>query len=198
MKKIFIFSLFPQGYRNQKGVAVLATKPQKAVDIKWVFDYITSERAHHATETLRAMEGKATKEELSDFKKLNFATVTPAGIFNYRNAQSLAMRSPYLVIDVDDLASIKEAREVQQRLAADSNLQTALCFVSPSGKGVKAIVEIPKWAQSDDFKTTFRQVQRYLSFEHGIALDASGSDVSRACFLPCDKECFINPKFLKK
>ena len=81
MKKSLNFSLFPQGYRNQKGVAVLATKPQKAVDIKWVFDYITSERAHHATETLRVMEGKATKEELSDFKKLNFATVTPSGMF---------------------------------------------------------------------------------------------------------------------
>lgn len=192
------FSLFPQGYRNQKGQAVLATKPQKAVDIKWVFDFITSEHARYATETLRAMMGKVGKDELSDFKKLNFTTVTPAGTFNYRNAQSLAMRSPYLVVDVDDLASIEEAREMQQRLAADSNLQTALCFVSPSGRGVKAIIEIPKWAQSDDFKTTFRLVQRYLSFEHGIAMDASGSDVCRACFLPSDKECYINPKFVKK
>lgn len=31
---------------------------------------------------------------------------------------------------------------------------------------------------------------------HGIDPDKSGSDVSRACFLPYDPDCFINPKYL--
>lgn len=195
MDKTLNFSLFPQGYRNQKGEAVLATKPRESIDIRQLFDYITSERARHATETLRAMAGKASKDEVRDFKKLNFETVTPAGIFSYRDAKGLAVRSPYLVIDVDDLASVSEARDVQRRLSGDGNLQTALCFVSPSGRGVKAVIEIPAWARSDDFKTTFRRVRLYVGFAHGIEVDASGSDVCRACFLPCDKECFINPNY---
>jgi hypothetical protein len=30
----------------------------------------------------------------------------------------------------------------------------------------------------------------------GADPDKSGSDVSRACFLPYDPDCFINPKYL--
>jgi hypothetical protein len=30
-----------------------------------------------------------------------------------------------------------------------------------------------------------------------VAVDASGSDVCRACFLPYDPKCYINPKHLK-
>ncbi len=189
------FSIFGRGWRNQQGVAVLATKPQQTQDIKWVHAYIVSERARWATETLRAMAGNASKEELSDFKKLNFEVATFNGVFSYRNARSIIVRSPWLVADIDDLSSTDEAREVQQLLIADKNIETGLCFVSPKGRGVKWVLRIPEWLQSKDFKAQFEGLQRYVAFEHSIAIDKSGSDVCRACFLPYDKECFINPKF---
>ena len=40
-----MFSIFGKGYRNQKGDAVLATKPQQTQDLLWVYEYIKSERA---------------------------------------------------------------------------------------------------------------------------------------------------------
>lgn len=190
------FSIFGKGYRNREGKAVLATKPQQTQDLKWVHDYIISERARWATETLRGMVDYATKDELSDFKKLNFEVATFNGIFSYRNANSLVDRSPWIVLDIDDLSSIDEAREVQQRLIADENIETGLCFVSPKGKGVKWIVRIPEWLQGMDFKNQFQTLQHYMAFEHGITIDKTGSDVCRACFLPYDKDCFINTKFI--
>lgn len=189
------FSIFGRGWRNQKGDAVLATKPQQTQDLLWVYEYITSERARWATETLRSMAEKATKEEMGDFKKLNFEVATFNGIFSYRNTRSIIVRSPWLVADIDDLSSTDEAREVQQLLIADKNIETGLCFVSPKGRGVKWVLRIPEWLQSKDFKAQFEGLQRYVAFEHSIAIDKSGSDVCRACFLPYDKECFINPKF---
>ena len=189
------FSIFGRGWRNQKGDAVLATKPQQTQDLLWVYEYIKSERARWATETLRSMAEKATKEEMSDFKKLNFEVATFNGIFSYRNARSLVVRSPWLVADIDDLSSVEDAREVQQLLIADKHIETGLCFVSPKGRGVKWIVRVPEWLQGKDFKAQFEGLQRYVAFEHSIAIDKSGSDVCRACFLPYDKECFINPKF---
>ena len=189
------FSLFGKGYRNSKGVAVLATKPQQTQNLTWVYDYIISDRARWATETLRSMVGISTKDEVDDFKKLNFDVATFNGQFFYRNAQSLLVRSPWLVADIDDLSSTHEAREVQQLLIDDKNIETGLCFVSPKGKGVKWIVRVPEWLQGKDFKAQFEGLQRYVAFEHGIAIDKSGSDVCRACFLPWDKECFINPKY---
>lgn len=189
------FSIFGRGWRNQKGDAVLATKPQQTQDLLWVYEYIKSERARWATETLRSMAEKATKEEMGDFKKLNFEVATFNGVFSYRNARSLVVRSPWLVADIDDLSSVEDAREVQQLLIADKHIETGLCFVSPKGRGVKWIVRVPEWLQGKDFKAQFDGLQRYVAFEHGIAIDKSGSDVCRACFLPYDKECFINPKF---
>ena len=189
------FSIFGRGWRNQKGDAVLATKPQQTQDLLWVYEYIKSERARWATETLRSMAENATKEEMSDFKKLNFEVATFNGIFSYRNARSIIVRSPWLVADIDDLSSTDEAREVQQLLIADKNIETGLCFVSPKGRGVKWVLRIPEWLQSKDFKAQFEGLQRYVAFEHAIAIDKSGSDVCRACFLPYDKKCFINPKY---
>ncbi len=192
------FSIFPRGYQNKKGQAVLAVKPQQTQTIEWVYEYIISERARWATEELRTKMETATKDELSDFKKLNFETATFNGIFSYRNAHSLVERSPYLVIDIDDLASTEEARDVQKLLVNDPHLETALCFVSPKGRGVKWVVVLPEWAQKNDFKSTFQILTQHVGFHYGIKVDKSGSDVCRACFLPYDPECYINTKIFKR
>jgi len=191
-----LFSVFPKGYRNKKGEAVLASHPQASRDIRWAYDYITSDRARWATETLRSMMATATKDELSDFKKLEFETATFNGVFSYRSARNVTATSPFIVLDIDDLPSTDEARRIQKLLCNDQLVETALCFVSPKGLGVKWIVRIPEWAQSADFKFTFLRMRLYVGFQYGISIDKSGSDVCRACFLPFDKDCFINPSYL--
>ena len=199
------FSLFPKGWRNKEGKAVLATKPQQVQSIGWVGEYIKSDRARWATEELRRLIEKAEtgglddkgKKELSDFKKLNFEVATFAGVFSYRNAKSLVERSPFMVLDIDDLPSLDEARRVQHLLINDRFVETALCFVSPSGHGVKWVVRLPQWAQDNDFKMSFQMLSNHVGFNYGIVVDKSGSDVCRACFLPWDSECFINQKYIR-
>jgi len=186
------FSIFGKGYRNKNEEAVLAVKPQQTQTIRWVYEYIISDRARWATEELRSMMGKAQKEELADFKKLNFETATFNGVFQYRNARGLVTRSIFMVLDIDDLTSTEEARRVQQMLINDPSVETALCFVSPKGLGVKWVVCLPSWAQDADIKVSFQKMQLHVGFEFGITVDKSGSDVCRACFLPYDKDCFIN------
>ena len=189
---ISTFSVFPQGYRNHKGEAVLATRPEHVQTIKDVYDYIISDRARWATEELRHMVYKATRDEISDFKKLNFRVATFAGVFNYRNAKSIVSRSGYLVVDIDDLNSTEEARNIQQQLINDSFIKTALCFLSPKGRGVKCVICLPHIWRNLTFKEQFEEVQKHVAFHYGIAIDKSGSDVCRACFLPYDEECYIN------
>ena len=96
------FSVFGCGYRNKDGVAVLAAKPNQSQDIAYIGNYIRSDRAQWATNTLRSMLTTATKDELGDFKKLYFETATFNGIFSYRSARNLVTRSPFLVLDIDD------------------------------------------------------------------------------------------------
>ena len=83
------FSVFGCGYRNKDGVAVLAAKPNQSQDIAYIGNYIRSDRAQWATNTLRSMLTTATKDELGDFKKLYFETATFNGIFSYRSARNL-------------------------------------------------------------------------------------------------------------
>ena len=190
------FSFFGKGVFNQeKGEWVLRKRPSQSVDIAWVYNYIKSERARVATEGLRAMPSTATKTEKSNYKKANLEYVTFSGVFPYRNAESLEMRSPYVCLDIDDLGSIEEARRIQHMLCQDQNLVTVLCFVSPRGVGVKWVVELPEWTANLPYKEQFDRLRNYLGFEYGIDPDTNCSDVCRACFLPYDNECYINPKY---
>lgn len=193
----YVFSLFGKGYfSNKDNKWVPACKPRLDFDIPRTGAYIKSDRAKWATETLRSMLASATDQEVRDFKSREFEAIAVAGKFSYRNANSLLTRSLYIVLDIDDLSSTEEAREVQQALVADHEVETALCFVSPSGIGVKWIVELPKWCQELPFSEQYASLSRHIGFEYGIQADPACSDVCRLCFLPFDPECFINQKYL--
>lgn len=191
-----LFTLFGKGHWSEKlQKYVPSTKPLMNVDISWVGNYVLSERAKTQTMELRQMIGTATEQQLREYKLLQFDAVAAAGIFSYGNAASLTVRSPYVVIDVDDLSSTEEAREIQQILINDSEVVTALCFVSPKGRGVKWWVELPEWCQGLKFDEQYAALSRYIGYEYGILADSTGSNVNRLCFLPYDNECFINPKY---
>ena len=191
-----IFSAFGKGaFSTKEKRWVPSSKPQQTVDIAWMGCYITSNRAQWATEHLREMIPTATDQELREFKLQEFEAVAVAGTFSYRNAKSLLSRSRFIVLDFDDLDSTEEAREVQTTLAGDPRIETALCFVSPKGRGVKWVVELPKWCCEMTFSEQYSFLSQYVGFEYGIQADPSCSDVCRLCFLPYDPECYINPKY---
>ncbi len=191
------FSIFPSGWWDEAKQEVKPRQhPQQTQDIGWVYNYIISERARGATEELRAMLPTATREQKQKFKALRFEYATFSGIFTYRNARSLVERTPFLTIDIDGLTSMEKARNVQHILSQDRNVETALCFVSPSGLGVKWIVRLPGWTEGLPFREQFERMRRYVNFNYGLDSDKSGSDVCRACYLGWDPECIINPKYV--
>ena len=191
------FTLFGKGYWSEKAQKyVPSTKPKRNVDIQWVGDYVLSERAKVQTTELRQMMATATEQQLRDYKLTEFDAVAGAGIFSYGNAAGLSVRSPYIVIDIDQLESTEEARAIQQTLIADKNVETALCFVSPKGLGCKWWVELPEWCQNMTFAEQYATLSRYIGYEYGILVDSTGSNVNRLCFLPYDPLCYINPKYI--
>jgi hypothetical protein len=97
-----------------------------------------------------------------------------------------------LTIDLDELSNVEE---IKQLLLNDEYFETELLFTSPSGDGLKWIVSI------DLMKAThleyFNGISNYLLTTYKLKVDASGKDVSRACFVPHDRNCYINPKYIK-
>jgi len=57
------------------------------------------------------------------------------------------------------------------------------CFVSPSGDGVKVIVKVSSKNHGAHFKA--------LAKEHP-AIDGSGKDIARSCFVSYDPEIYVN------
>ena len=190
------FSIFPCGYWDEaEQKAKPQQRPQQTQTIEWVYEYLISERARKPTEELRAMLPTATKEQKSNFKLLNFEYATFSGIFSYRDKNRLVMRSPYICLDIDGLGSGEEARDVQHALSADKNVETELCFVSPSGIGVKWVVNLPEALEGMPFRDQWYEMRNHLAFNYGLVADPACKDVARACFLPWDNECFINSKY---
>lgn len=185
-------SVFNHGYKNKYGKSVMTVVPLKDVTIGQIYAYITGKWAKEATENLRTMKDH---KEAQEFKKLNFMYITPNGTFHRRRNSELKERSELMVIDIDGLTDQKEVMRVKAILLADDYFTTVLLFVSPSGLGLKWIIDV---GDMDGYshKDYFHAVSNYLKAAYHIVVDQSGSDISRACYLPYDPECTINPNFI--
>jgi len=202
MNSPILFSHYPHGHEDKKGVPVPNNRSDGCWSVPKTYAYITSESAKSATLELRQMvdyrlshpEEKDIENREKNFKMLRFELVTFGGTFRYRKARELSNPSGLITIDIDELESTEQAREVQRLLIEDPHLETVLCFVSPRGRGVKWIVTIPDPGKKP-FREVFNGIYDHLLFEYGIVSDVSGSDISRSCFLPWDESCYMNPKF---
>lgn len=164
------------------------TKPHSFFTLLEAYNYIVGAQAKERTEKLRSF-GDAKKSRI--FKAANFDYCTFSGTFTTRSDKALIKHSGLLCIDFDHLQNFDSLRS---QLLQDEYFDTQLLFRSPSGDGLKWIVEIDlSQASHADY---FRAVANYLFQTYGVEADKSGKDISRACFLPHDPNCFINSKYL--
>jgi hypothetical protein len=112
-------------------------------------------------------------------KALPLATF--GGTFVYRSNTALIESSGLMTIDID-----KVDTEVVKNKFANKPWLFAM-FTSPSGKGVKLLVRIPKVKTDKEYK------DYYSGFEAQYPeIDRSGKDISRACFFSYDPNIYIN------
>lgn len=158
-----------------------------------VYDYITLDmRASQATRELRKIEDEKKRRE---FKSKNFDFVCFSGTFSYRKDDCLIEHSGHLCLDFDHLPHL-EMRDIRKKLIADPYFTTQLLFTSPSGDGLKWVVDID--LKECDHKTWFRAISNYVRETYRLEADPQCANVSRACFLPSDGSCYVNPEHFKK
>ena len=164
------------------------TKSHKSITIKDAYIYIVGHYAKEKTETLRSFDDK---KRARLYKSANFDYVTFCGEFDIRSNNSVKSVSGLLCIDFDHVV---ELEVLFSKLLKDEYFNTVLLFRSPSGDGLKWVIEIPP---SDlphpDF---FRAIENYIFKVYGIKIDGSGKDISRACFLCHDPNAYINPNYI--
>lgn len=177
--ELLSFSFFRKPIRN--------TEPLRCIGIPDIYRYIVGPYAKKQTEMLRSITGK---DQARKYKAENFDFCTFSGIFHTRNKAGLLQQSDLLCIDFDHVADIPSLHE---KLLNDPCFETELLFRSPSGDGLKWIIQVFRkgWEHSRFFNAVFN----YLVANGYPEPDKSGSDVSRSCFIPHDPEAYINPEY---
>jgi hypothetical protein len=206
-----VFSFFKAPISN--------TKPHKTISLPQIYNAIKGDYYKECTEKLRAIlsplsfrRGVGGEDEFSPlscgegsgerfvqarkFKAANFDYCTFSGVFTTRSDKALVKHSGLLCVDFDHLQNLSD---IKSRLLADEYFDTQLLFVSPSGDGLKWIIQISPPSGDLGGHTHgdyFAAVANYILQAYGVAVDKSGRDISRACFLPHDPQAFINPQLI--
>lgn len=158
--------------------------PQGIFTLTDAYDYIRGGKAAETTLRLRSF---ADKKEARAYKTRAFDYVTFSGVFDHCSDDALTSHSQLLCLDFDHIEDVEALR---QRLLADSLLTTRLLFTSPSGDGLKWVVDIDT-AQCPH-RQWFAAIRNYLSVRYGLEADEKCVNVSRACFLPHDPNVILN------
>lgn len=149
------------------------------------------------SEVLEAIKIGAYKSPIEELRKLpkdeydkqkkRLCHFTPSGTFvGNRNNESLVEYSQVIVLDIDHID--EEAPNVRNQVAKIE--YTLAAFISPSGKGVKIIVNTD--ANANKHQYAYNQIVEYYKKELGVEIDTIGKDVSRTCFVSWDPEMYIN------
>lgn len=161
------------------------TYPYKAITLNDVANAIKGNRAKTATENLRAIDDV---DYAKHCKAHNFDYATFSGTFSQRKAKALIEYSGLMALDFDHV----NVDEVRNKLLNQSDIDTVLLFVSPSGDGIKWVVPS---TTSDEHQQVFGMYQRYCKDTFDLAVDESGKDIARACFIPYDENVVLNEVF---
>jgi len=142
------------------------------------------------------LEIEKAKENYRRAKTSGLPALVSSGEYSYKNNDGCTKYAPQITLDIDNISNEKTLVLVKEYFKKD--LATILMYISPSGLGLK-VVQLVNYNNEDPQK--FHKIAfNYLSHKHnkflkkhGLEIDASGSDLSRASFLVYDKKAYFNP-----
>lgn len=118
-------------------------------------------------------------------------------IFNppFRKTENFAY-TEYFIIDIDHLSDKDvDIQSLRSRLIADSRV--LLCFLSPSGDGIKVMMRLnEKCYDAAVYKVFYRLFAERFSSQYSLqqVIDTKTCDVTRACFISTDSDIYYNPQ----
>ena len=121
-------------------------------------------------------------------KKKELPVVCFSGEFASRSDDALFEHSGFIILDFDHV----DVDQTKRALATDDFIHS--CWTSPSGNGVKALVHI---THPERHRDHFRALIKYFERTHGLELDESGINESRACFESHDPDIIIKDDYQK-
>ena len=150
-------------------------------EVEVILNRIREGASKELVKKIRAEKDKTQK----NLYKQNLPAVCFSGKFTKRNDNSFEEHSGLICLDFDGYKSNKDLLQEKERLSKNKFIFSV--FISPSGKGLKALVKIPN--DPDNHKSYFLSLQ---SFFNSPYFDITSKNLSRVCYESYDPLIYIN------
>ena len=117
--------------------------------------------------------------------KQSLPAICFSGEFTKRNDNSLSSHSGLICLDFDGYKNDKELLQEKEKLSNDNYVFSV--FISPSGKGLKVLVKIPK--DEINHKNYFKSLQKHFD---SVYFDVTSKNISRVCYESYDPLIYVN------
>ena len=163
------------------------TIPVENISLIILSNRIASDKYKEQVEEIRDLIAQGKTEEAQE-KKQQLPAFTPSATFNEKRLlPNMEQYSGFVHLDFDKLTS-EELAAAFQIIAAIP--YTFLCFISPSGNGLKVFIEVNTGAEYHD--TAYQQVMRYYENATDLKADEKCKDITRLCFVSYDPQLYKN------
>jgi hypothetical protein len=133
-------------------------------------------------EQLRSENDKTQKEKI----KGSLPMVTFSGLFGKsRKSKDLLKYSKVICLDIDKLEDVKSTK-----LILESDAYTFAAFTSPSGNGLKVLIQVN--GNENEHSFLLNGLQNYYKDIYKIEIDKACKDICRGAFLSYDPSIYVN------
>lgn len=157
-----------------------------------ISNWIASDKYKSEVEEIRSLVEQGKLEEASN-KKKRLLAFTPSGLFKEKRLLThLERYTGFLHLDFDKLTpeQLKQAFQIISGIP-----YTFMCFISPSGNGLKVFIEVDSGMEHHEI--AYQQVQKYYEEATGLKSDPSCKDITRLCFMSYDPNLYKNLNYQK-
>lgn len=149
-----------------------------------VFNRIRNGKSKELIEKIRSAKNKDERNEL----KKQLPCILFSGEFTERNKKSIKTHNGLMTLDFDDIPN--DLIESHKQILIQ-NIHVVSVFLSPSGDGLKAIINIPI-CDEFDYSKYFKQFKETFDLAY---FDKSSSDISRVCYESYDPNIYVSENY---
>ncbi|MEO7265078.1 MAG: DUF3987 domain-containing protein [Ferruginibacter sp.] len=161
--------------------------PVENVSLIILSNWIASGKYKAQVEEIRDLIAQGNAEEAQK-KKQQLPAFTPSATFTEKRLlPNMENYSGFVHLDFDKLTPV-QLNAAFQIIAAIP--YTFICFISPSGNGLKVFIEVNTGAEHHD--TAYQQVMEYYQNATGLKADVKCKDITRLCFVSHDPQLYKN------
>lgn len=154
-----------------------------------IYDFIKEGIYKNEVEEIRLFLKKGMKKEAYELKR-KLPAFTISGIFDTnRREENIIKYYGLVVLDIDNLKTEEEVKKIKEEICKIE--YTKMAFVSPSGMGVKVIVENNN-TDVEKHKKVYQEVVDYYKQKLNVEFDEKTVDVVRLCYISYDEDIYLN------